>query len=265
MSDIKVYICGVAGNMGREVVRAVRAEDDMVLVGGYDVEYTGTDVGKLAGCEDTGVKVDRELPQGLAGNLPDVVVDFTHADALRKNLPLYLEKDVSLVIGTTGLGPEELEDLSKKCEGRSMGCLVAPNFAIGAVLMMRFSQVAARYMEGAEIIEFHHPRKKDAPSGTSIRTAEEISKMEKTLHPEHGREIVQGVRGGIAGGVRIHSVRLPGFMAHQEVIFGGNGQTLSIRHDSLDRSSFMPGVMLAIRHVHHHSGCAVGLDSIMEW
>ncbi len=266
MNPIKVYICGVGGKMGREVVRAVTGQEDMMLAGGYDVAFTGMDLGKLGGCGTAGMVVDKELAQGLDDSRPDVVVDFTHAGALRKNLPLYFERKTSLVIGTTGLTHEELEDLSEVCEKQSLGCLVAPNFAIGAVLMMRFSRTAARYMEGAEIIEFHHTGKKDAPSGTAMRTAEGIGDEAGFLdRPEHGSELVSGARGATVGPVKIHSVRLSGFMAHQEVIFGGDGQTLTIRHDSLDRSSFMPGVVLAIRHVYRNKGCVVGLDSIMEW
>ncbi|MEI6158153.1 MAG: 4-hydroxy-tetrahydrodipicolinate reductase, partial [Atribacterota bacterium] len=174
----------------------------------------------------------------------------------------------SMVIGTTGLRTEELKDLEKKCLANNIGCLVAPNFAIGAVLMMQFAKTAAKYLERAEIIEFHHPQKKDAPSGTAIKTAEGIMEMNREMNRGVGEdktvELVPGARGGRIGSVNIHSVRLSGFVAHQEVIFGGEGQTLTIRHDSLSRVSFMPGIIMAIRYLASHKGFYYGLEKILD-
>ncbi|MCX7668310.1 MAG: 4-hydroxy-tetrahydrodipicolinate reductase, partial [Atribacterota bacterium] len=241
METIRVLVAGAVGKMGKEVVRALSKEDDIQLVGAYDQKECGKDVGVLAGIGETGVIVESNLEKIIQEKNPQLVCDFTHAEALRQNLSRFLLHNLHLVIGTTGLSLTELEQLQKDCEARKIGCMVAPNFALGAVLMMHFARLAARYFKYAEIIEYHHPQKKDAPSGTALKTAEGMEK-EGILLQDKGQELVAGARGGQYHGLCIHSVRLPGFVAHQEVIFGGEGQILTIRHDSLDRSSFMPGV-----------------------
>ncbi|MEN3185777.1 MAG: 4-hydroxy-tetrahydrodipicolinate reductase [Atribacterota bacterium] len=262
MEAIRVLVSGAAGKMGKEVVKALSKENDIQLVGAYDQRDCGEDVGVLAGVGQIGVMVDNDLEKIVEEKKPQLVCDFTHAEALRQNLPRFLSWNLHLVVGTTGLSLAELEQLKKDCEEKKIGCMVAPNFALGAVLMMQFARLAARYFKHAEIIEYHHPQKKDAPSGTALKTAEGMEK-EGILLQDKGQELVSGARGGQYHGLCIHSVRLPGFVAHQEVIFGGEGQILTIRHDSFDRSSFMPGVMIAIRHVFREPRFYYGLESIL--
>lgn len=263
VETIRVLVSGAAGKMGREVVKALSRESDLELVGAYDTNRCGDDVGVLAGVGKAGIVIESNLEKIVQEKNPHLVCDFTHAEALRQNLPRFLSHNLHLVIGTTGLSLAELEQLRKDCEARRIGCMVAPNFALGAVLMMYFARLAAKYFKYAEIIEYHHPQKKDAPSGTALKTAEGMEK-EGILLQDKGQELVPGARGGQYHGLCIHSVRLPGFVAHQEVIFGGEGQILTIRHDSLDRSSFMPGVMMAIRRVFREPRFYYGLESILE-
>ncbi len=257
---ISVLVSGAAGRMGSEVVRAVLAEDDLELVCAVDPGRAGEPVG-----EGTALTYQADLATAVDLTSPQVMVDFTHPSVVASNIAIALGKGVSCVVGTTGLAPDELEGLAA---GATDGtCLfVAPNFAIGAVLMMRFAAEAARFMPHVEIIELHHDRKADAPSGTALRTAALVADTRSRVPATPGREteIAEGARGALFDQVTIHSVRLPGLVAHQEVLFGGQGQTLSIRHDSIDRTSFMPGVVLAIRRVIHETGLVIGLERFME-
>lgn len=253
---IRVLVSGAAGRMGREVVAALSAEPDIDVVAAVDPLHAGEDVG--------GVTVVADLAAAIANTRPDVVVDFTHPSVVEGTVRTALAAGVDCVVGTTGLAVDTLESLS---DGAPAGtCLfVAPNFAIGAVLMMRFAAEAARFMAHAEIIELHHDRKADAPSGTAIRTAGLIAAARISVPAVPGREteITEGARGALVDDVFVHSVRLPGLVAHQEVLFGGQGQTLTIRHDSIDRTSFMPGVVLAVREVGKREGLIVGLENLM--
>lgn len=258
---IRVCVVGAAGKMGREVVRAVAQEEDLELVGACDVCEVGKDAGVLAGIAPLGIPIEEDLKGVLERTLPQVVCDFTHAEALRKNFPLFVEYRVAMVIGTTGLNRDEIEAMRREVERKNLGCVIAPNFALGAVLMMHFARIAARFFPTVEVIEYHHPQKKDAPSGTALKTIENMG-LENTSLPG-GQELVPGCRGGLYQGVRVHSVRLPGFVAHQEVIFGGEGQILTIRHDSLGRSSFMPGVLMALRKVCAEPKFYYGLESVL--
>lgn len=257
---IKVLVSGAAGRMGREVVRAVLAEDDLELVAAVDPAHAGEALG-----EGTELAVAGDLAGTIAAVEPDVVVDFTHPSAVEDNIRTTLAAGVDCVVGTTGLSEAALHALAAGIPDGT--CLfVAPNFAIGAVLMMRFAADAARFMPHVEIIELHHDRKADAPSGTALRTASLIADARASVPAAPGREteIAEGARGALVHDVTVHSVRLPGLVAHQEVLFGGQGQTLSIRHDSIDRTSFMPGVVLAVRKVGGRSGLIVGLEHLME-
>jgi len=258
---IDVLVSGAAGRMGREVVRALTAAEGMRVVAAVDPRHADGSVDDGTGGE---IVCSGELAVALEASRPAVMVDFTHPDAVESNLRAALDAGVHCVVGTTGLATETLRELS----GRSPGvCVfVAPNFAIGAVLMMRFAADAARFMPHVEIIELHHDRKADAPSGTALRTASLIAASRETVPPTPGREteFAEGARGALVEDVSIHSVRLPGLVAHQEVLFGGEGQTLSIRHDSIDRTSFMPGVVLAVRQVVSRSGLIIGLENLME-
>lgn len=264
---IKVIVNGAAGKMGSEVVRAVKNEKDMQLVGVCDVHNIGIDIGEIAAIAPQKMQIAKDLKALIRTEKPDVVVDFTHPDVAMENAKTILESKVHAIIGTTGLSENDLKEIKGLCSGNGVNCLVAPNFAIGAVLMMMFSKTAAKYMPNVEIIELHHDQKADAPSGTAIKTAELILQAEAAKGVEKSKvkeiEKVDGARGGNMGGIHIHSVRLPGFVAHQEVIFGGLGQTLTIRHDSLSRESFMPGVIMAIRKIKSLKGLVYGLENLL--
>jgi 4-hydroxy-tetrahydrodipicolinate reductase len=253
---IRVLVSGAAGRMGREVLSAVAAEGDMEIVAAVDPAHDGESIDGLA--------ISADLAATIAASSPDVVVDFTHPSVVATNIQVALEAGVACVVGTTGISEGALRDLEAVIpEGVCL--FVAPNFAIGAVLMMRFAAEAARYMPNVEILELHHDRKADAPSGTALRTAALIATSRRSVPASPGREteVAEGARGADVDGVWVHSVRLPGLVAHQEVLFGGQGQTLSIRHDSIDRTSFMPGVVLAIRETVKRDGLIVGLENLI--
>ncbi len=259
---IKVLVCGGCGRMGREVVKAVSAQPDMQVVAAVDTFAAGQEADDGQGGEFV---CRPDLAEAIMETSPDVMVDFTQPTSVEGNLRIALAAGVDCVVGTTGLPEETLGRLAFMAPPDT--CLfVAPNFAVGAVLMMRFATYAAQYMPHVEIVELHHDRKADAPSGTALRTAKLIATARKEIPVTPGREteVVSGARGGTAADVQIHSVRLPGLVAHQEVIFGGQGQTLTIRHDSIDRTSFMPGVVLAIRKVGALSGLVVGLERLLD-
>jgi len=264
---IKVLVSGAAGKLGREVVKALSKETDMKLVGAVDIAQVGIDAGTDAGIAPTGIEITKDLRAAINNSRPDVVIDFTHPNIAMMNAKIILDSKVHAVIGTTGLTEENLNEIKKLCVKNKVNCIVAPNFAIGAVLMMMFSKTAAKYMPNVEIIEMHHDKKADAPSGTALKTAELILQSEAAKGIQKGKpaeiEKLDGARGGNLEGIHIHSVRLPGFVASQEVIFGGLGQTLSIRHDSLSRESFMPGVIMAVRKVRMIEGLVYGLENLL--
>jgi 4-hydroxy-tetrahydrodipicolinate reductase len=245
--SVRVLVTGAKGRMGQEVVRAVTGAQDMEIVAQAD---QGDDLRAI-----------------LRDARPDVMVDFTVPEAVKENIRAALEAKVVPIVGTTGMGPDDVAEVRSLCEQHDTAALIAPNFAIGAVLLMRFAVEAARYLPDVEIIEMHHERKVDAPSGTAAKTAEMIAAAAE--RPPVGDaagafEKYPGARGGKApGDIRIHSVRLPGFVASQEVIFGGPGQRLSLRHDSIDRASFMPGVLLAIRKAPTLTGLVYGLENLL--
>lgn len=251
--------------MGAEVCRAVMADEELELVAAVDPPVAGQDLDSIAGTSGSGLVIAGEA-DALTKSGAEVAVDFTVAQAALENIRWCLTNAVHSVVGTTGLNPAEIEELRALQSKESKGNLfIAPNFAIGAVLMMEFARQAARFLPDAEIIELHHPGKKDAPSGTAIKTVEGISESRKSKRTsDESSEVLSGARGAEKDGVHIHSVRLPGLVAHQEVIFGGTGQTLSIRHDSTDRTSFMPGVLLAIKKVASLDGVTIGLEHLLE-
>jgi 4-hydroxy-tetrahydrodipicolinate reductase len=247
MSSIRVLVTGANGRMGREVVHAVNVADDMEVV----------------------ATVNREdnLQSVITDSHPDVLVEFTTPESVMANVRTALQNRVIPLVGTTGIGPAEVETLRQLCTETQTACLIAPNFALGAILLMRFSAEAARYFPDVEIIELHHEQKKDAPSGTAAKTAEMIASVRTGTPrpaPSDAFEAFVGARGGRAAGeIPVHSVRLPGFVASQEVIFGGPGQRLTLRHDSIDRASFMPGVVLAIQKAATLSGLVYGLEHLL--
>lgn len=245
---IRVGVLGARGRMGAQVCRAVEAADDMAVVAMVDAGDRMSDL------------VDADV---------EVVVDFTHPDVVMDNLRFCVDQGIHAVVGTTGFDAEKLETVRGWIEHKpELGVIIAPNFAIGAVLSMRFAQVAARYYESVEIIELHHPRKADAPSGTAARTAMLIGEARAAAglgpSPDATTQEATGARGTTVADVRVHSVRLAGLVAHQEVLFGTEGETLTIRHDSLDRASFMPGVLLAVRSIADRPGLTVGLESLLD-
>ena len=247
---IKVAVCGANGKMGQEVVKAVNNAGDMTLVAQIDV-YNG----QFATIKDAKDSVEI-----------DVLVDFTQPDSIYENALYCLNNDIKIVIGTTGLSDIQIEELQKLSEKKGVACLIAPNFSTGAVLMMKFAQMASKYFENAEIIELHHNQKKDAPSGTAVKTAALISEGAESYTTGNcaEKETIEGARGANAyNNIHIHSVRMPGYMASQEVLFGSSGQILTIRHDSTNRECYMPGVLLGIRHVAEHNEFIYGLDKIM--
>jgi 4-hydroxy-tetrahydrodipicolinate reductase len=262
---IRVGVIGARGRMGSMVSRAIADSHDLALVAAVDRSHVGAQIGELIGHPEIDVPISDELDRLLEAEV-EVAVDFTHPDVVMEDVRWCIDHAVHVVVGTSGVGETELERIRAMldAEDGASNVLVAPNFALGAVLMQRFSEMAARVFPAAEIIELHHDGKADAPSGTAIATARRIVEGRDARYDTTMGERVEGVRGGDVDGVRVHSVRLPGLVAHQEVIFGSEGQTLSIRHDSINRSSFMPGLLLAIREVSTRPGLTVGLEPLLD-
>ena len=249
--------------MGSTVCRAIVADPELQLVAAVDPLHAGIDLRGVTGADLRGLQVSPDL-ESLARAEAQVAVDFTHIEAARSNLAWCAANGVHAVVGTSGFTPADYEELATRFTRSN--CFIAPNFAIGAVLMMRFAELAAPYFETAEIIELHHDQKVDAPSGTALHTAERMAARSSDWAPDPTtKHVIEGARGGVsAGGIHIHSVRLRGLVAHQEVLLGTAGQSLSIRHDSYDRASFMPGVVLAVKSVASHPGVTVGLDAFLD-
>jgi len=260
---IRVAVFGAGGRMGSTVCQAVADAPDLELVAAVDPMHEGTTLEQL-GVAGSGLSVLLGATD-LRGIDIDVAVDFTHAEAARRNLRWCGMSGVHAVVGTTGLSSDDMADLSGLFIPGRCNAVVAPNFAIGAVLMMRLAELAAPHFESVEIIELHHDAKVDAPSGTALLTAERIAAASPSWGEDPTKKVaLEGARGGLGpGGIRVHSVRLRGLVAHQEVLFGTTGQSLSIRHDSYDRTSFMPGVLLAVRQVASRPGLTVGLDALL--
>ncbi|MEY3103263.1 MAG: hypothetical protein RL256_285 [Actinomycetota bacterium] len=245
---IKVGVLGARGRMGQEVCRAIKAANDLELVAEIDLN---------------------DSIEILKSAKADVVVDFTTPEVVMENLKFAIENGIHAVVGTTGFDSSRLDSLKKLLSNNpKVGVLIAPNFGLGAVLMMQFAKSAAKYFESAEIIELHHPEKIDAPSGTASRTAELINQARREANlgkmPDATAKSLDGARGAKIGDVPIHSVRLRGLVAHQEVLFGDKGELLTIRHDSLDRSGFMPGVLVGVREVSSNPGLTVGLENYLK-
>lgn len=262
---VKVMVSGACGRMGQAVLNAVYQDSELELVGAVDMKG-GADIGELIGVGKTGIVVKTDLEAVIAETKPDVMVDFTRPNVVLGNACIALQHGVRPVIGTTGLSDEDKAKLAGLAEKNNTAVFIASNFAIGAVLMMKMAREAARYMPHVEIIELHHDQKLDAPSGTALETANMIREVRTTMVQGHPDEVekIAGARGADVDGIHIHSVRLPGYVAHQEVIFGGLGQTLTLRHDSIDRTSFMPGVVIACKKVMQLHGLVCGLEKILD-
>lgn len=244
---LRIGVLGARGRMGQQVCRAVDAAPDLDLVAMVD---SGDWLFSVA---DAGAQV---------------LVDFTHPDVVMDNIRFAIDQNIHAVVGTTGVTEQRLDTVREWLQDApQLGVLVAPNFGIGAVLSMKFAQLAARFYESAEVIELHHPQKVDAPSGTAMRTAALIAEARRAAGvapvPDATTQALDGARGAVVDGIHVHAVRAAGFVAHQEIIFGTGGEVLTIRHDSLDRSSFMPGVLLAVREIMSRPGLTVGIESLL--
>jgi 4-hydroxy-tetrahydrodipicolinate reductase len=265
-AKIRVAVAGASGKMGREIVKAIAQSSEMTLVAAIARRHAGEDAGTVAGLSPLGVPLVSELSAALVQGGIDVLVDVTTPQAAAGHALEALTARVRPVIGTTGLSAHEIQEITHASQTRGLGAILAPNFAIGAILMMKFAKEAALHFANAEILELHHNQKADAPSGTALKTAELMreSRAAFGLDNAHETEKIAGARGAEApGGIHIHSIRLPGLVAHQEVIFGGLGQTLTIRHDSLSRESFMPGVLFSVRKVMELDHFVYGLEQIL--
>lgn len=272
-APIPVVVIGAAGKMGREVIKAVASAPDMILVGAIDKtgEHQDKDAGELAGLsEPLEVPITNQLESMLAfaaqEKQPGVMIDFTHPDSVYDNIRSAIAYGIRPVVGTTGLSPQQIQKIADFAEKASTGCLIIPNFSIGMVLLQQAAVTASQYFDHVEIIELHHNQKADAPSGTAIQTAQMLGEMGKIFNQAvvEETENLKGARGSLADeGIRIHSVRLPGLIAHQEVIFGAAGQIYTLRHDTSDRACYMPGVLLAIRKVLQLKSLVYGLEKIL--
>lgn len=248
---IKVAVCGSNGKMGQEVVKAVTNSEDMSLVAQIDI-YNG----QFSTIKDAKNSVDI-----------DVLIDFTQPASIYENALYCLNNDIKIVIGTTGLSDSQINELKFLSNQTGTACLIAPNFSTGAVLLMKFAKMASKYFDNAEIIELHHNQKKDAPSGTAIKTAQLMAEANEDFTKGNcaEKETIEGSRGGVSyNNIHIHSVRMPGYIASQEVLFGANGQVMTLRHDSMNRECYMNGVLLATRYVAENSNFVYGLENIME-
>ncbi|MBM7651424.1 4-hydroxy-tetrahydrodipicolinate reductase [Neobacillus cucumis] len=267
MNTIKIIIAGPRGRMGREAVTLAANTEHFDLVAVIDHKNDGMMLSDVEGFQSIpNVPVYSNIDKCLQEIKADVLVDLTTPEVGMYHTKTALNYNVRPVVGTTGFSKQDLEELERLCQEKELGCIIAPNFAIGAVLMMKFSQLAAKYFADVEIIELHHDQKLDAPSGTAVKTAEMIStarEVKKQGHPNE-KETITGARGADFDGMRIHSVRLPGLIAHQQVLFGSDGQSLTIRHDSYNRASFMSGVKVAVETVMKNNTFVYGLENILE-
>lgn len=260
---IRVGVIGAAGKMGRLVCRGVIDDPDLALVAAVSPSRAGEPLGVATGVGDAEVTITPRLETLLQAEA-EVAVDFTRPDVVMDNIRFGVTHGIHMVVGTTGIGPAEVDRIREWLEEAEANVVVAPNFSVGAVVAQRLAEQAAGYFPAAEVIELHHDQKVDAPSGTAAATARRLAAARGEAWSGPGDEAVPGVRGGEVEGIRVHSVRLPGLVAHQEVLFGAPGQTLSIRHDATDRASYIPGVLLAVKEVPRRGGLTVGLEPLLD-
>ncbi|RIW33131.1 4-hydroxy-tetrahydrodipicolinate reductase [Bacillus salacetis] len=266
MAPIKVTIAGPRGRMGKEAVKMAENTEGFKLISVLDNKNNGKKLSDIEGFVNSEVSVYTDINECFEEETPDVLIDLTTPETGYIHTKTALEYGVRPVVGTTGFSTEQLEELKMMAAEKKIGCIIAPNFAIGAVLMMKFSQMAAKYFDDVEIIELHHDQKLDAPSGTAVKTAEMIASQREPKTQGHPgeKETIRGARGADYEGMHIHSVRLPGLIAHQQVMFGADGQTLTIRHDSYNRSSFMSGVKVCVETVIKLDTLVYGLENILD-
>jgi len=262
---IKILMNGAAGKMGKAMCAGLMQEPDMQIVAAVDVRQIGADIGLINGFEATGVLIEDNLEAAIKTAKPQVVVEFTNPQVVFKNIKIALQLKVPVVVGGTGLDRTNILELEALSQKFATPVFIAPNFALGAVLMMRFAKEAAAYFPQVEVIERHHDQKLDAPSGTALKTLEMISEVRPIFAQGNANEFekINGARGGDYQGIRVHSMRLPGYVATQEVVFGGLGQILTIKHDAMARESFLPGLVLALRRIFELSGVVVGLEKLL--
>jgi 4-hydroxy-tetrahydrodipicolinate reductase len=266
MEKLRILINGASGKMGRIIGAGIMREKDMEITAAVDIKEQGMDFGVLCASESSGVLIESNLDKAIAESRPQIMLVFTAPQAVKKAIKTALVNKVACVIGTTGLDEREKDEIKKWTEIYNTPVFIAPNFAVGAVLMTRFAAEAIKYFPHAEIIEYHHDQKLDAPSGTALNTLEKMSAARNVFAQGAAGEFekLAGSRGGDFQGLRVHSVRLPGFVASQEIVFGGMGQRLNIRHDTINRESFLPGVLLALRKVLSLNGFVFGLENLMD-
>ncbi len=264
-SPIRVAVVGAMGRMGREVLKALTPQEGFEILIAVDHNEVGVHLREILGPKAPDVVVEGKMGAALDRVQVDVLVDFSQSSAAAPHAISAIKRGVSPVIGTTGMKDEELREITLQCTESKVPGIYAPNFAVGAVLMMKFAQMAAKFMPDAEIIEMHHDRKEDAPSGTAMLTAERIAagRQEPPSKRHTLQQRVEAVRGGKWHDTPIHSIRLNGLVAHQMVIFGGPGETLTLRHDSMDRTSFMHGVKLCVREARNLHGFVIGMDNVL--
>jgi 4-hydroxy-tetrahydrodipicolinate reductase len=266
VSQIRVLVAGVGGRMGRLVAETVRAAPDLLLVGGVDPAYAGADLGDKVLGQRSGTRIDGDVASAIAHSAPQVMVDFTAPEAVIANVRDALARKVACVVGTTGFSQADLSEVEALCRTHRTPAIVAPNFSVGACLMMRFAAEAATRFDYAQVMEFHHAGKKDAPSGTALATATRMAQARGGMmsFPQPERTTLEGVLGGEVAGVGVHAARMEGVVADQRVLLGGRGETLSIEHRTTSRECFMPGVLLAVHHVLEQEGLVYGLEKLLE-
>lgn len=266
MNKIKIVVAGPRGKMGKETLHMIAQSNDLEIVAAIDHNHNGAMLSDFDDLPKVDVPIYTDIVDCFENIDANVLIDFTHPEAGKKHLKTAIDYGIRPVIGTSGFTSNEVKKFSGMMDEKKLGGIIAPNFAIGAVLLMKFSQMAAKYLPNVEIIEMHHDQKKDAPSGTATKTAELIkeSRSKKAQgHPDE-EETLQGARGADVDGMRIHSVRLPGLVAHQQVLFGGEGELLTLRHDSMNRLSFMNGVHYAVKTVMGLDTLVYGLENILD-
>jgi 4-hydroxy-tetrahydrodipicolinate reductase len=265
-NSIKIVVAGARGKMGSETLRLIDRTEHFQLVACLDNKFEGKHINELEGMPNLAAPIYTDIDKCFSEHIPDVFIDFTNYEVGRQNMLTAIEYGICPVVGSSGFTEADEKHLKALTKEKGIGAIIAPNFALGAVLMMKFAQMAAKHFPDVEIIEQHHDGKLDAPSGTGIKTAEMIATVRNQKaqgHPDE-KELIEGARGADIDGIKLHSIRLPGLIAHQEVLFGGEGQTLKIRHDSLNRTSFMSGVKVAVETVLQLDELVYGLENILE-
>ncbi|HHV07922.1 MAG TPA: 4-hydroxy-tetrahydrodipicolinate reductase [Firmicutes bacterium] len=263
---IRVLVSGANGKVGKEIIKGILADPALKLVGAVGHKNgIGEDVGALVGQQPIGIQLSPDLPGTIRRTHAEVVVDFTRPAVIKNNLKAIAQNGAHAVVGTTGITEVDIAEIATFYEEHKVNAVISPNFAIGAIMLLKFAQQAARYFPQVEIIETHHNQKLDAPSGTAIKYAETIAKAAGKCNAEQTQiEKVPHVRGGNLEGIKIHSLRLPGFVAHHAIVFGGLGQSLTLKHDSISRESFVPGVLLAVKKVQELEGVVYGLENLLD-